>query len=353
MQTVDELLDEQIDQSFSAPRARTQFAATSPSFFEWFFVIGGGLMFALPFVLGMGETMLNSVAPIHWYLWIGALISSPHVYATFVRLQRKNMEGKVSYWLGFPLYILTVGILALGSWFGQFVLLITAVNVWQSYHYLRQTYGVGCLYGSQAQFDATDRRLRWWAYHLTFPALVLGRWDTLYTVWNGQTYSFMPLHIPAPIMAALWCVAAVGVLTSLVGEGRLMKNNGRQYSPAGIINFAICCGIHYYGFVVASHFQRGFLAVTIFHAVQYLALVWWLERAKAVERGWRWVERIPNFVGFCLFWIALYFVGSTYENRVTVALNHFWLQASAVLLAAISAHHYTVDTFIWRRAVGK
>ena len=81
--------------------------------------------------------------------------------------------------------------------------------------------------------------------------------------------------------------------------------------------------------------------------------MWWLERSQAIERGYRWIEKIPNLVGFVLFWTVLYFVGLGYESKFSVAMNVFWIQASAVLLSAISAHHYTVDTFLWRRTAGK
>jgi hypothetical protein len=34
-------------------------------------------------------------------------------------------------------------------------------------------------------------------------------------------------------------------------------------------------------------------------------------------------------------------------------MTQWWLMASSILLAAISVHHYTVDSFLWRRSVGK
>ena len=360
MLTADAILHDHIDRHLSAeyPVAKQNTAAAAgaialPTWFEWLFIITGGLFVALPFVLAMGEKALFAQAPIHWYLWVSALVSSPHVYATYVRLQRKIVEGKAHWLTGFPLYFGTVGTLAAASLAGFFVEVMTFINVWQSYHYVRQTYGVGCLYGRQARFDRHDHRLRWWAYHLWFPALILGRWDTIYTAWHGKTYTFIPMYFSPVVMTVLWSVAGIGVLVALCAEVRLLRNNGRNYTAVGCLNYATCMGIHGYGFCVASHFQRGFLAVTIFHACQYIALVWWRERSQAIERGYRWIEKIPNLVGFVLFWTVLYFVGLGYESKFSVAMNVFWIQASAVLLSAISAHHYTVDTFLWRRTAGK
>jgi hypothetical protein len=111
-------------------------------------------------------------------------------------------------------------------------------------------------------------------------------------------------------------------------------------------------GVHYYGFSVLSHFQRGFFAVTIFHALQYLALVWVLERKHYLSRGIRWFDLVPNLVGFMIFWLVMFALGFGWEQKITVSLSHWWTMASTILLAAISVHHYVVDSFLWRRPVG-
>ena len=120
-----------------------------------------------------------------------------------------------------------------------------------------------------------------------------------------------------------------------------------------LINYLVFWGIHAYGFVILTHYQRGFFAVTIFHAVQYLALVWILERKTAIEKGGSWYPRLPNILGFAAFWSALFILGYGYEQKVTVALNNYWMEASTILLASVSAHHYFVDAFIWRKKTGQ
>lgn len=324
----------------------------APSAFEWLFVITGGLALTLPWVLWMGEDALGRSDKIRWYFWINALISSPHVYATYVRVHRKIREGRMAWWLGFPAYFGIVGLMTVASAAGHFILVMTAVNVWQSFHYVRQSYGVGCLYGRQEKFDDHDRRFRWWAYHLVFPALIIGRWDTIYDVWGGKTYSFIPMDFSGWVINLLWCVAALGAFVAVAAELRLIRQNGARYNPASFLCYLTCMAVHIYGFVIASHFQRGFMAVTVFHSVQYLALVWLTERKQAVQRGARWAAALPNLAGFALYWVALFALGYSYENHVTVSLTSYWTQASAILLAAISAHHYTVDTVIWRRSAG-
>jgi hypothetical protein len=330
---------------------RTQ-AKALPTWFEWFFVITGGLVVFLPFILWIGEQELNQENLVHWYFWLSVIISSPHVYATYVRLQRKIDEKKVGFWLGFPLYAAIGGLLTLLHGNGYFVITITLVNVWQSFHYLRQTYGVSCLYGTQQVFDETDRSLRWWAYHLIFPYLIIGRWDTLYDAWGGRTYELMPVDFGPTAMRVLFVIAGLGVYTQIVSEIRLIIKNGKNYSPIGLICFLICIGVHYYGFMVLSHFQRGFETITFFHALQYLALVWVLERKQRAAAGNRWITMLPNLAGFALFWLALYLLGFGWEQYITTGLEKWWLLASTILLSSISVHHYIVDSFIWRRTIG-
>jgi hypothetical protein len=327
--------------------------ASQPTTFEWFWVITGGLAFFLPIIWWVGENELQTNEQIQWYFWASALISAPHVYSTYVRQYRKTREGKVSWWLGFPAYIgMVLGLVGISA-AGFYVEVITAVNVWQSFHYLRQTYGVGCLYGGQKVMDDWDRRVRWWAYHLCFPYLILARWDMLYQAWGGNSYDIMPLDINDMLLQWLAFLAVGGVYLQLVHEARAIWRNGRDYRPTGFVCFVMYLWIHWYGFTLLSHYQQGFFAVTIFHAVQYLALVWVLERKHYISKGVKIFEMVPNMVGFLIFWLVLYALGFGWEQKLTVAMTQWWLMASSILLAAISVHHYTVDSFLWRRSVGK
>jgi hypothetical protein len=350
-ETVERLLHDATD-GHAVPRAKST-ARTAITGFEWMFVLTGGLAIALPILFYLGETRLGSSNEILWYFWINTIVSSPHVYATFVRLQRKISTGKTSWWLGWPLYLAMVFGLGLLTFTGFFVEAMTAVNVWQSWHYVRQTYGISCLYGTQDQFTDSDRRLRWWAYHLVFPLLIFGRMDQLYTVWAGAS---SPHIIPFAIgiwMSPLWFLAYAGIYIAIMAEVRLYLRNRQNYNPMGLICYLLCIGVHYYGFMVESHYQRGFFAVTIFHATQYLALVWFMERKTAPQSARMWLQRVPNLLGFMLFWAVLYLIAYGYEqNLVTWVSNVSWPQFGTVLMAGISVHHYIVDSFIWRRSVG-
>src|SRR5205807_10139645 len=166
--------------------------------FDWLFIVLGGIPLFLPFLFFMGESGLSKSAPVYWYFWMNAVTSAPHVYSTYCRLGRKIGEGMVTGWMGFPCYALCVGLLALASVKGFFLQAMTGVNVWQSVHYVRQVYGVSRLYGRGEFADARVRRLSYYAFHLSMPLFVLGRWHTLYTVWGGRpSTTIIPVHFSA------------------------------------------------------------------------------------------------------------------------------------------------------------
>ena len=49
---------------------------------------------------------------------------------------------------------------------------------------------------------------------------------------------------------------------------------------------------------------------------------------------------------------VFFLLGMAFERYVAVSGNHFWPMFFAVALAAVSAHHYTVDTFMRRSRTG-
>lgn len=313
--------------------------------FDWGFVILGGLPLFLPLIFWVGENGgPQRVDMALWYYWVNAAISGPHVYSTYLRLGRKIGEGQVSRFLGWPAYLVSVVVLYISHLTGHLAEAMTAVNVWQSYHYLRQTYGVYCFY---APGDHQERRLAFWAFHGAMPLLIFGRWDTIHTAWQGKAQPYLiPMDIPDVFMRgcwmAFWISVGLGVLLMFVRASRGTASG--LWKGFGVL--VAYYAVHAYGFLSVDHFQRGFFAVTIFHAVQYLGLTWKLENANspAGQRApTRWLRQSP----FLIFWAVLLGLGLVWENFTLL------VPAAAVfLLSAVSFHHYWVDAVIWRRKVG-
>jgi hypothetical protein len=338
--------------TLSAPASRQiDFSLTSP--FDWFFIILGGLPLYLPLILILGESGLGQRNPIYWYFWVNAAISSPHVYSTYCRLSRKIVEQKVSWLMGFPCYLLIVGLLALASIKGYFLQAMTAVNVWQSVHYVRQGYGVSRYYSFKTGHDLMAQKMSYWAFHLAMPLFVLGRWHTLYYVWGGKPSSaIIPVHFSHWIMVLCWFLGGVAIVVGLASEWRSYHLCDGAYNPARAVSLVVFYAIHIFGFLSIRFYQRGFFAVTIFHAVQYLSLVWVMERDHALDFVKKSLNSIPRVIAFPLFWGLIFCIAYVFENKLLSRGNYLWPMLGTIALGAVSAHHYTVDTLIWRRNLG-
>jgi hypothetical protein len=160
------------------------------------------------------------------------------------------------------------------------------------------------------------------------------------------------VHVPAFILAPCWALAAAGVVVGIAAQVVKRRRSGAPVDAAALVTLATYYGVHAFGFLSVRFYQRGFFAVTIFHAVQYLALVWTMEKARAggIER--RLLDAVPSVVSFPLFWAAFFLGGYVLENVVFAGGNRVWSSLAAVGLAAVSAHHYGVDTVMWRRKAG-
>ena len=148
------------------------------------------------------------------------------------------------------------------------------------------------------------------------------------------------MHMPVWVMNACWAGLVVAAILAVMVELRKWQRQKKSYRFEGLAIIAVFFFIHMYGFLSITHFQRGFTAVTIFHAVQYLGLIWWLERESAVSRFKKW----PFFV----FWGVLFTLGMIWEKGIG-----YFPSVAGAFLGGISMHHYLVDTVLWRRSVGR
>lgn len=325
----------------------------SATHFQLFWIILGGLPLYLPLFMVIGES--NAGNPF-WLLWTNQLISMPHTWATYARLTRKISEKKVHWLFGWPAFLLLLAFLIAATIKGFFLQAFTAVNLWQSYHYLRQVYGVGRFFArSDADTELTNK-LSFWAYHLAIPLFLLGRWNLLFTVWHGQSSEYIiPMHIPDPIMSACWILAGGGLLAGLYAEAIKFRSAKEAYNCTALINLLVYYVLHWFGFLSAEYYTRGFLTITAFHAFQYLAIVFLLEKQQTTSETFptkRFLSVIPTGFAFVAFCIALCLIGQGAHDYIFSLPNVWWAQFSATCLSTMSAHHYLVDTVLWRKKAG-
>ncbi|MBP9092958.1 hypothetical protein KBI23_18180 [bacterium] len=326
----------------------------SNNLFDVIFIILGGLPLYLPFLCYLGEAGLRANVPFDWAFWGNQIVSMPHVWATYARLTRKIREGKVHFLFGAPAYLAVVTLLLIASINGFFLEAMTAVNVWQSFHYLRQVYGISRFFGRSDGEPVLEKSLSFWAFHLAMPLFVIGRWNMLYVYWHGKpSDAIIPVSFPQPLLMALWIIAGVGLCLGLYLE-LLKYKRAQQYDCSGLLILLVYFAIHWFGFLSIHYYFIGFITVTIFHAVQYLGIAWHFEEKQSTTNIFtaKALKALPTIVSFAAFWLVVYFVGDFAQNVLMPLGNSIYPKFALVCLSSVSAHHYLVDTFLWGRKAG-
>jgi hypothetical protein len=229
------------------------------------------------------------------------------------------------------------------------------VNVWQSYHYLRQFWGINRIFSRGEENTADVNKLSFWAYHLAMPFFIIGRWDMLYTAWKGKpSESIIPVHFPEPVMMVLLFLCVFGFGLGMAAEFLKYKNSKTEYNCTGLILLVLFFWLHWFGFISLENYNRGFIAITLFHAIQYMAIVWMFEekQTSTFPKVTQKLRTIPVTVSFAAFWIGLYVFGNFVQHNVFDLGNFCWAHFSTMCLSTISAHHYFVDTIMWGRKAG-
>src|SRR5262249_7732872 len=128
----------------------------------------------------------------------------------------------------------------------------------------------------------------------------------------------IPMHIPTPVMTLCFVLAAVGVVLGLVAEAVKLKQSKEEYNVTGLAIFLVYIVVHAFGFLSIPFYQRGFMTVTAFHAVQYLSIVWLFENRQEASATLtkKVITLVPGVYSFFLFWILLYFIGDAIQSHV-------------------------------------
>jgi hypothetical protein len=326
--------------------------------FDIVLIVMGGLPLILPLLWCAGETRLAQAVPFDYLWWANQIFSMPHVFATYARLNRKIGEKRVSPIFGWPGYAAILSLMIFATCHSFVLYVLTAVNIWQSYHYVRQAYGVSRFFARPDGETELERKLCFWAYHAAMPLFVLGRWNMLFIYWHGNpSDAIIPVAFPAPVMAALWTlgVVALGIgLACEVLKWRRACTERAVYNAAGLLSLIVFFFIHWYGFLSVEWYSTGFAAVTIWHAVQYLSIAWRMEDRQKSSNGFqtKLLRAVPVSLSFIAFCLALYFFGDFVQSNIFILGNGWWPQFAATAMSSISAHHYLVDTVLWGRKSG-
>ncbi|WP_434041338.1 MULTISPECIES: hypothetical protein [Sorangium] len=275
-------------------------------------------------------------------LFIGTLIHA-HLGAVFLR-SHGNADIFRKYRLRFvAVPVALFAAMMLSMWAVACVSVL--VVFWDVYHSALQTFGLGRMYDMrQGNAPALGRRLDLWLNLLLYIGPILGgatmllhfqSFDAFEDV-DAAFFTAVPALMLSGQRAISWAVMAAGTLFLLYYAlaYRTMYRQGYRVSFAKVWLFVSTglCSIYTWGF---NPWGQAFFIMNLFHAVQYLALIWWSEGGRLRRRLRLDALRagkpiaVIAFLGVVLAYGAWAELASA-DDRVlwsiiqTVALMHFW-----------------------------
>jgi hypothetical protein len=340
------------------------------------FIGGAGAGYAL---LALHVAGVDMVAV--WFAWF-VLLDSPHFFATWARtyLDREEwrtrwrlLAGSLAWFLVPPVVLLATFALyrlRVPQYKAALIGLAAAVNLWAYWHVIRQHYGFLALYQRRnGDGDPVDRRLDSALLHGALLAPFVA-----FLVQHPETRGTLGLAGDVIVTGAVVAVSiaiVTGLAIAFVVRQVVRHRRGLPINVAKLLFLVAVVPLHLticYGRAALSAPLLAFAAfVTIFHDVQYHAVVWFYQRNRyrgpdAARYGVAaWVGRsFAAFAGCALAAgavMGLAVCGLDVQpgcaplvasGQVAVFGSVTWRDALFGIFLGFLMHHYYLDQFIWR-----
>jgi hypothetical protein len=281
-------------------------------------------------------------------LMIGAIIHA-HLVAVFFR-----SHGNPTIFRSFPLRFVLVPLVvwwAIGASLWAAAAATVLATFWDVWHSGLQTFGLARIY-ERNHGNAPDlaRRLDLWLNHLLYAGPILagatmldhfrdfGAFESVGATW----FTSIPAFMEGNQRYWTWGVLIAG--TAYVGyylfaHWRLYRQ-GHRFSRQKVFLLATTglCSIYTWGF---NSWGEAFFIMNLFHAVQYLALIWATEHPRMMR--WLRVERAPSgFAVTALLFLGMVFAYGVWAELLDSDVNSLW-----AITIAVSLMHFWYDGFIW------
>ena len=225
---------------------------------------------------------------------------------------------------------------------------IVAVG-WDVWHSGAQTFGFGRIYDRNAgNPPELGRRLDYWLNQLLYAGPILGGVTLIDHLVQLDDYQELgtTLFVAVPAYAVGWrryltvLVLAAGTLYLAYYIYAYVKLYRRGYRVSFLKVFLIAstgaCSIYTWGL---NSWGQAFFIMNLFHAVQYLALVWATEQREMARRAGALGK---NRLLLCLIYLASVFAYGLGAELVNLKLSTLWSITMVVTLM-----HFWYDSFIW------
>jgi hypothetical protein len=310
-----------------------------------YLLIGGGLsLLVSALVLWRGSSITFSN---EFMAYIFLLSNSAHFASSTVRLYTKPGTTRSLPFLTLAFPLVTMAVLTLCLVFaGQLGPHLQALYLtWSPFHYSAQAYGLAVMYSyrSGCALLPADKRLLRWVATLPFLAVfVRGR--------NSGLGWLLPDHVfyewPVLMTYQNYAFLALGVLTCLSTLVLMAKVWRSPAGPMPLISILVVITNGFWWFVLPL--RDAFVWATIFHGIQYLAIVMIFDVKDQMSRP-------GNRHG--PLYHALFFYGASlllaYGLFKLLPLAFFsagfgLVESWLLVVAVINIHHFIVDAFIWK-----
>lgn len=330
--------------------ARTRYIV-SPQY-DWAFFLLPPIVSLLLGILVSGSTFSDTPIlllgqEMTWAeITLGALIHS-HLVAVFFRSHRNKSI--------FPLYparfiwIPLILWLAIASSIFVAVVATVVATFWDVWHSGAQTFGFARIYDRNAGVPPKEfRRLEFWMNQLLYAGPILGGATMLAHVSSfddfediGTTFfSAVPVAMEDNQSTLTIAILGIGTLVALAYVAAHVRayRQGIRVSRQKVFLVATTglCSIYTWGF---NTWGEAFFIMNLFHAVQYLALVWAAEKEQLHTRrdGSRHSRRRA----------AVGFFGVVAAYGVVAQVADPGLSGLWSLTIVVSLMHFWYDSFVW------
>ena len=224
--------------------------------------------------------------------------------------------------------------------------------LWGSWHWMMQIYGFGRIYDAKAKsFSKTTARFDYatcvlWFYWFSIFAYSSTGYLSNYYASGGPLLPAQLFHYAR----MLWLAMAVAVSAAYAIHLIRLLRQGQSINPLKIILFSITFTYLGYAMAIVETPLLGYILFESCHDIQYLAIVWFVNRRRA-ENG----LDAGSFIKFLFrpraILVVLYIALCLAFGSMTIGKNFsdgFVTQVFAVLIATSATYHYYLDGFIWK-----
>lgn len=309
-----------------------------------YLLIGGGLslLWTVVLILSPGRITAFDMAVLPYFL---LLSNSAHFASSTVRLYTKpgTRETLPFLTMAFPLVVMIVlaGSLCLAGSLGPH---LTALYLtWSPYHYAAQAYGLALVYAyrSGCHLLPGDKKLLWWACLQPVIYSFLGdQGSGLH--WLLPANAFANPQFNAVHTSFIKILPYVGFSAALFTFVKIARSTS---GPLPIISVLMLVTNGVWWYVLP---QDAFVWATVFHGIQYLAIVSIFhirdQLARPDNRRGRlyhlaWFYSVSLLLGYALFSCLPWGF---------VAAGFGMIESIFLVVVAVNIHHFIVDAYIWR-----